>query len=171
MNSEYPARRLRGATIGAGYFSQFHYDAWARMDQVELVACCDTDRSKAQQVADRYGIANVFGDYRRMLDDCKLDFVDIVTPPATHLGIVATTHRMRGAQTPCPVPTAKRSTICRRQQTTRMATLRRLLTAGIYRLLPRIQSLQESPPTTVKYTRFYGEFFAFYPQPVHPLHG
>ncbi len=31
-------KKLRGVVIGAGYFSHFHYEAWSRMPEVELVA-------------------------------------------------------------------------------------------------------------------------------------
>ncbi len=42
---------LKGAVIGAGYFSQFHYDAWSRIEGVEIVACCDRELSKATAAA------------------------------------------------------------------------------------------------------------------------
>ncbi len=77
--------RMRAAVIGAGYFSHFHYDAWARIADVDVVACCDIDERKANEVAKKFGIANVYGDYLKMLDDCQIDFVDIVTRPDTHL--------------------------------------------------------------------------------------
>ena len=78
---------LRGAVIGAGYFSQFHYDAWSRLDQVQIVACCDVDESKAKAVAAQHGIARTYTDYRSMLDREEIDFVDIITRPDTHLEI------------------------------------------------------------------------------------
>ncbi|MFN3190885.1 MAG: Gfo/Idh/MocA family protein [Aureliella sp.] len=79
---------LRCAAIGAGYFSHFHYDAWRRMDGVDVVACCDRDLDKAKAVAKQYGIPQVFGDYQEMLDRCEVDFVDVITRPDTHLPIV-----------------------------------------------------------------------------------
>ena len=41
-------RRL--ATVGTGYFSQFHYEAWGRLD-VDLVAVCSLNKSEAVAVA------------------------------------------------------------------------------------------------------------------------
>jgi predicted dehydrogenase len=79
--------QLRGAVIGAGYFGQFHYDAWSRIDAVDIVACCDIDAEKAQTTATQYGIPHVYSDYRSLLDQQQLDFVDIVTRPDTHLPI------------------------------------------------------------------------------------
>lgn len=80
--------RLKGAVIGTGYFSHFHFDAWNRIDEVEIVACCDVDSAKAQAVAKQFGVANSYDQISVMLDAHDLDFVDIVTRPDTHLQIV-----------------------------------------------------------------------------------
>lgn len=80
-----PSPPLRGAVIGTGYFSQFHFDAWSRMDDVDLVACCDLDAARAAETAARYGLANSYADARSLLESEDLDFVDIVTRPDTHL--------------------------------------------------------------------------------------
>ena len=87
--------KLRVATIGAGYFSQFHYDAWTRMDGVELVGLCDLDQARASETAARWAIPQVFSDAAKMLDQLKPDLVDIITPPVAHLGLIklaAATH-------------------------------------------------------------------------------
>ena len=39
---------LRVACVGAGYFGQFHYDAWARISRVTLVGSCDLNIKAAQ---------------------------------------------------------------------------------------------------------------------------
>lgn len=75
---------LRGAVVGAGYFSQFHLDAWARIAEVEITACCDLDQSKATAAAEQYGLPHVYSDFNQMLDEQQLDFVDIITRPDTH---------------------------------------------------------------------------------------
>ncbi len=80
-------KKLRGAVIGTGYFSHFHFDAWSRMDDVEIAACCDLDETKARAVADQYGIPHVYTDIRVLLDQQPLDFVDVVTRPETHLAL------------------------------------------------------------------------------------
>ncbi len=80
--------RLRIAAIGAGYFSQFHYDAWARMDDVELVGLCDLDPARAAATAARWSVAQTFADAGAMLDRLKPDLVDIITPPAAHLALI-----------------------------------------------------------------------------------
>jgi predicted dehydrogenase len=80
-------KKLRGAVVGTGYFSHFHFDAWSRMDDVEIAACCDLDEAKAQAVADQYGIPHAYTDVRVLLDHEQLDFVDVVTRPESHLSL------------------------------------------------------------------------------------
>lgn len=72
---------------GTGFFSQFHYEAWSRLD-VEVVGICSLERESAQKVAAEFTQADVFADFRQMLDVEKPDLVDIVTPPPTHLDFV-----------------------------------------------------------------------------------
>ena len=79
---------LRGVAVGAGYFSQFHFNGWSRIDAVDLVAVCDVDRDKATQVAGEHGIKNVYTDVSTMLQQQKPDFIDIITRPDSHLAIV-----------------------------------------------------------------------------------
>ena len=51
---------LRGLCIGAGYFAQFHFDAWRRIEEVRIVGVCDKDVVKAQRAADFLGGAAAF---------------------------------------------------------------------------------------------------------------
>jgi D-apiose dehydrogenase len=78
---------LRGVAVGAGYFSRFHYDAWARIPEARLTALCDVDAARANAVRDQYGIPRVYSDHREMFAAERPDFVDVITPPATHLEI------------------------------------------------------------------------------------
>ena len=79
--------KLKGVSIGAGYFSQFHYEAWKRIPQVNLTAICDNDLHKAEQTARTFGIGKTYTDYQEMFEKEQPDFVDIITPAATHLEI------------------------------------------------------------------------------------
>lgn len=80
--------KLKGVSIGAGYFSQFHFDAWARIEDVELAAVCDLDADAAQHAANQYGIGKSYTDVGTMLDAEQPDFVDIITRPDSHLALV-----------------------------------------------------------------------------------
>ena len=79
---------LQGVAVGAGYFSQFHFDAWARIDDVVLTAVCDANPAAAATAAVRYGIAHHYSDFAQMIDSERPDFVDIITRPDSHLALV-----------------------------------------------------------------------------------
>ena len=97
---------LRVAVAGAGYFCQFQLDAWRRIPGIEIAAICNRDESKARALAARFGIPRVFGSVGAMLDACKADILDIVTPPATHRDSVDEAAR-RGIMTICQKPFGK----------------------------------------------------------------
>ncbi|MBN1559336.1 Gfo/Idh/MocA family oxidoreductase [candidate division KSB1 bacterium] len=80
-------KRFKGVCIGAGYFSQFHGDAWNRIPDANIVAVCDKEKQKASAFSQKFGIAKTYTDYIQMLDEEKPDFIDIITPPASHLSI------------------------------------------------------------------------------------
>ncbi len=86
--AEQGSNPLRVAVVGTGYFSQFHFDAWTRCREVELVAVCGLDRAATEETAKNYGIGAVYGDAATMLDAVQPDLVDIITPPPTHLELI-----------------------------------------------------------------------------------
>lgn len=97
--------RLRGVCVGAGYFSHFHYDAWSRIPEAEIVAACDLEESKIRDVAGRFGIPKFYTDFETMIDEQQPDFIDIITPPPTHLPLV-TLAAGRGIDIICQKPLA-----------------------------------------------------------------
>lgn len=70
--------------MGTGYFSQFHYDAWTRIEDVRLVGVCNRSLEKAEDFKQRFNIEQTFDDLGKMLTQVKPDIVDIITPPETH---------------------------------------------------------------------------------------
>ncbi len=46
---------------------------------------CNRDASRAKKIMDQFGIARHYDDYREMLRVERPDFVDVITPPDTHL--------------------------------------------------------------------------------------
>ena len=79
------AEQLRGVCVGAGYFAKFQYEAWNRIPDVKISALCNRNLEKGQQIADEFSFENVYTDFAEMLQTEKPDFVDIITPPDTHL--------------------------------------------------------------------------------------
>ena len=39
---------LRAACVGAGYFAQFHYQSWFRLERASVVGACDLDLARAE---------------------------------------------------------------------------------------------------------------------------
>jgi predicted dehydrogenase len=97
--------KLRGICAGAGYFSRFHLDAWQRIDEAEIVGMCDLNADKAQAAADEFGIPRHGTQLWSMVDELSPDFVDIATPPATHLELVREASN-RGLAILCQKPLA-----------------------------------------------------------------
>ncbi len=94
---------LRGVALGAGYFSRFQYEAWARIPQVEIVAVYNRTEEKARAIMARYGVPRYYADWREMIDREEPDFVDIVTLPETHEEMCAYA-ASRGAHIICQKP-------------------------------------------------------------------
>lgn len=76
---------VRVACIGAGYFSQFHYGSWARMDGATLVGACDTDLARAKATG-----LPAFDDLQLMLRAVKPDLLDVILPPPAHATAIRT---------------------------------------------------------------------------------
>lgn len=70
---------LRVACVGAGYFSQFHYEAWQRIDGAKPVAAMDRDLDKARATG-----VKAYDNLEEMLAAEQPDIVDIITPPPSH---------------------------------------------------------------------------------------
>lgn len=96
---------LQVGVIGAGYFARYHLDAWTRLPGVRLAAVCDTNARRLSEATSEMPEVVTFTDARAMLDNVKLDLVDIATPPATHLQLVSET-AARGLSTICQKPLA-----------------------------------------------------------------
>ncbi len=77
--------RLRVACVGAGYFSRFHYDSWARMENVDLVGSCNRDIEKARST----GLA-AYDDVGRMIEETRPDLLDVILPPTAHASTIRT---------------------------------------------------------------------------------
>lgn len=75
---------LKGVFVGAGYFSDFHLDAWTRIPSVEMVAGCDLDLDKVRSLSNKYQISKVYESVEEMLQQEAPDFIDVITLPDSH---------------------------------------------------------------------------------------
>ncbi len=75
---------LRIAYIGAGGFTNAFMYPQLAMHDIELAAVCDLDEGKALLAQRRYGFAEVYTDFRAMLEKVRPDAVFCVGGPAVH---------------------------------------------------------------------------------------
>ena len=100
------AQKKRGALIGCGFFARNHIHAWAQIADVEIVAVCDIDRSRAEQLAQGFGVPSVHTDAATMLNVAPLDFVDIATTASSHSHLVELA-ATKGVSVICQKPLAE----------------------------------------------------------------
>jgi predicted dehydrogenase len=71
--------------FGCGMISEFHLRGWQRIPEVEIVALGNRTVARAEARRDRFFPgAKVYTDLGRMLDEARLDFIDILTVPWLH---------------------------------------------------------------------------------------
>src|SRR6266576_3762727 len=78
---------LRVAIIGCGKIADQHVLALNRIADCKLVAVCDRELLMAQQLAERFGVADSFSDTQEMLQATKPDVVHVTTPPQSHFSL------------------------------------------------------------------------------------
>jgi predicted dehydrogenase len=81
-------RKLRFATLGAGFWAQYQLAGWYEVSGVECVAICNRTAAKAESIAQKFAIGRVYTDPLQMLADTKIDFLDIVTDVDSHCAFV-----------------------------------------------------------------------------------
>jgi D-apiose dehydrogenase len=74
----------RFAIIGTGFWANYQIPAWMELEGVELVALYNRTKSKAETLAHQFNVPSVYDDVQKLLDNEKLDFVDIITDVDTH---------------------------------------------------------------------------------------
>ena len=79
--------KIKMAIIGAGVWGETHISIYAEHPYAQVVAVCDRDLLRAEAAATKWGIAQVYSDYKEMLEQCGCDAVAIVTPDFAHADI------------------------------------------------------------------------------------
>lgn len=74
--------------LGAGFWSRYQLAGWREVGGCECVAVCDRELPKAELLSRDYQVPSVYDDARELFRKEKLDFVDVVTDPASHEELV-----------------------------------------------------------------------------------
>ena len=69
--------------IGTGLWGRAHAEVYAASPYSRLVAVCDLDRSRAEEVAAQFG-AKAYTDIRAFLANADVEAVGIATPDSMH---------------------------------------------------------------------------------------
>jgi predicted dehydrogenase len=77
-------QKLKAALVGCRGIGKMHARAIGKAQHVELVAACDLDVSRAQEVADMFDGVAVYLDYVKMLEDAAPDIVALALPTSIH---------------------------------------------------------------------------------------
>lgn len=81
-------KRFRIALAGAGNIAQnAHLPAFAKRDDVEVVAVCDLNLQRAKDCAEKFGIPNAYASAQEMIDKTDCDAVDICVWNRAHCEI------------------------------------------------------------------------------------
>lgn len=94
-------KQFRTGVVGVGFIGAVHIEALRRLGNVSVVALCNN--IKAEQLAEQLHVPTAYSDYKKMIDECELDFIHICTPNQTHFEIAeyALTH---GVNVVCEKP-------------------------------------------------------------------
>lgn len=84
------SRSFRVAFVGCGRISNNHFEAFSRIDGLDLVSVCDIVESRAREAGEKWGVP-AFTSLEKMLAEVPSDVVVIATPSGLHPqhGIVA----------------------------------------------------------------------------------
>jgi len=79
-------RNVRLGVVGTGVWGKMHIRAYTQHPSADLVAVCDQDKGRAQQIAREFDIPKSYGRLDDMLEE-KLDGISVVTPDTAHADI------------------------------------------------------------------------------------
>ncbi len=127
--------------IGGG-FGRNHILAYQVCDNVEVAAFCQRTRSSAEKIAREFRIANLFTDYRQLLELKGLDAVSVATPPHLHCAIALEAFS-RGLHVLCEKPLARNRDEAEAMLAKAQAAKRVHMTAFNFRFIPAVQRMKE----------------------------
>ena len=132
---------LRAGLVGCGFISQQHIRAWQATPDAELVAICDSDRARAEERAQQFGIGAIYDDVETMLAAEGLDCVDIATRPESHKAL-ASLVASKGANVLCQKPLA--STMAEAREIVQLCAKAgvRFMVLEMWRHLPALRDLK-----------------------------
>lgn len=79
--------KKRVGVIGSGMIGKLHVEALRRIPCVEVVSLAEMNEALGRKMAEELAIPTFYTDYKKMIENEKLDCVHICTPNFTHFEI------------------------------------------------------------------------------------
>ncbi len=78
-------KTIKIGIVGCGAHAQIaHIPVFKKNNDCNLIALCDTDTQKVEQLANKYSIPKRYGDFQEMIEDKEIDALVISTPNYLH---------------------------------------------------------------------------------------
>ena len=136
------SKKVRVGVIGAGFIGPAHFRSFQAVKDCELVAVCDIEAGRAKDAGAKFGIPNVFTDYREMLKGDLVDAVSVCTPNDCHLPQTLAALKA-GKHVLCEKPLAMNAAQARKMAEAAKQAKRILMTAQCMRYSGAAQSLKK----------------------------
>src|SRR5690242_4334126 len=76
---------LRIGVVGAGAIATLgHIPGFQRLPDVQVAAICDANVARAQSVAAKFDIPQVYEDYHALLAEAEIDAISVAVPNTLH---------------------------------------------------------------------------------------
>lgn len=75
---------MKLATIGTGMIVNKFLDAASKVDGIECIAVYSRSQSKADELANKFGVKKTYIDFEEMLDDPEIDIIYVASPNSLH---------------------------------------------------------------------------------------
>src|SRR5690242_6156113 len=75
---------MKVGLIGRGFGTRVHMPAIRANSDIEVVAICSAQRTRAESAAKEWGIPFATDDYQRLVEHEEVELVDVCTPPDSH---------------------------------------------------------------------------------------
>lgn len=139
------SKKLKVGIIGCGGIAKGkHLPSLSKVEQVEMVAFCDTVSERAKEMATQFGTksAKVYEDYLELLKDRSIDVVHVCTPNISHCDISVASLEA-GKHVMCEKPMAKTAEEGRKMIETAKRTGKKLTIGYQNRFRPDSQYLHK----------------------------
>ncbi len=137
------SKHLKVAVIGAGGISRTHMPGWQASEYAEVVAASDVNSTALEAWGKTWGVERLTTEVQEIIEDPKIDIVDICTPNMTHTALV-TAALEAGKHVICEKPLAPTPGEIRQMIAARDRAGKLLMTAQHFRFKGNARALKQA---------------------------